>query len=133
MFSKLQKITLISVVVGLVFVGGLGLFTSQAHAKVNGCSPGKGAVHQVTIKNNRVSPQFTEGILCDKIEITNLDNNTLEISFGPHEHHIAYDGVNEKFLNKNQSFTLTLSQLGMYHFHDHLNESIMGYFSVYKN
>jgi len=45
---------------------------------------------------------------------------------------MPYDGVAERFLNKNESFTITLNATGTYHWHDHLHDEVEGYFTVSK-
>ena len=90
-------------------------------------------MHQVTIKNNKVTPELSVGHLCDKITFTNLDNVDREIAFGPHEHHVAYDGISERIIGKNQSFSITLDKVGKYRFHDHIHDTLVGYFDVYSN
>jgi plastocyanin len=82
--------------------------------------------HTVTIKNNNMNPVDVQGALCDTLTITNADDITREMAFGPHEHHVAYDGVTEKTLTKDQSLTVTLDQAGTYLFHDHLHDELAG-------
>jgi plastocyanin len=110
----------------LFFVGGRILVNSRG--RPNAC-----VVHQITIKNNTVSPGSTSGHLCDKLTFTNSDNVNREIAFGPHEHHVSYDGVSERIIGKNQSFSITLNKVGKYQFHDHIHDSVLGYFNVYSN
>jgi len=92
--------------------------------------PTRRASHLVTIWQNQLHPGHTEARLCDTLTITNADAAIRLIAFGPHEHHEPYDGVTEKVLGSRQSLTLTLNQLGTYHFHDHLQDEVAGDFTV---
>lgn len=134
MSIKLRKILLIGgpVIAVVIIAGALMAWTHQTSAHANACGDSSGKVLQVTIKDGQASPQISDGQLCDRITFTNQDNVTREIAFGPHENHLAYDGIADKFLNKNQSFTITLNQPGTFHFHDHLHDEAMGYFNVAK-
>lgn len=102
-----------------------------ASTKRTNCStPGK--LYKVVIKNDHASPMTTDAKLCDRLMFTNRDNIVREIAFGPHEEHVPYDGVAAKILGGNQSFTITLDETGMYHFHDHFHDEASGYFNVRK-
>jgi hypothetical protein len=57
---------------------------------------------------------------------------TREIGFGVHDKHVAYDGISERILNQDESFTITLDKTGRYHWHDHFHDEVEGYFSVTK-
>lgn len=116
--------------VAILAIGGV-LLIDGSHGKADGaCSDAKPVTHQVTVKDSKLSFTATKGKLCDKIRFTNLDNVTREIAFGPHEDHVAYDGIAERVLTKGQSFTITLDKTGTYHFHDHLHDEVDGHFSV---
>jgi hypothetical protein len=52
------------------------------------------------------------------------------MAFGLHENHTAYDGVLEKFLQKDQSFTVNLIQTGTFRVHDHENDAVQATFVV---
>src|SRR6185369_429543 len=77
-----------------------------------------GAVHVVKIRDNKLSTQHTQAKLCDRLVIKNLDGRNRLMAFGVHEHHTAYDGMEEKELRGGQSFTITLNQSGTFIFHD---------------
>lgn len=89
-----------------------------------------GVNHLVIIKNNQANPKQTNGKLCDTMTISNQDNQILLMAFGPHEHHVAYDGITERILDKGQSLTVTYNQAGNFQFHDHIGDVIRGTFSV---
>ena len=89
-----------------------------------------GQNHLVVIENSIASPARTNAKPCDTLAIKNTDSKIRLIAFGIHDHHQAYDGIAEKVLDKNQSFTVTLEQTGTFKFHDHLDDSTQGTFTV---
>lgn len=91
---------------------------------------GKHAVHTVVIKDNKAVPLHTNAQRCDTLTITNLDNADREMAFGPHEHHVAYDGVTERYLSYKGTFSVTLIQPGNFRFHDHIGDIVQGTFTV---
>ncbi len=88
--------------------------------------------HTVTIQNDEVSPKNTEASICDVLVITNADDKLRLVAFGQHDRHITYDGVEEENLRKNESITITLNTTGTYTFHDHLQDEVIGEFTVSK-
>ena len=97
------------------------------------CSPQSAdAIHAVYIRDGIVTPSHTEAKLCEQLQIINLDSQDRLVAFGPHEDHVPYDGIAERLLAKNQSLTVTLVQTGSFRFHDHLDDSVQGTFSVAK-
>ena len=93
---------------------------------------GQHASHVVTIKDSIMSPVRTQASLCDTLTITNDDDALRLLAFGPHDHHMPYDGVTEKLLQQGQSLTVTLDQAGAFTFHDHLHDSLVGQFTVHN-
>ncbi len=91
---------------------------------------GRHAVHEVNIENNKMVPQHTDAKRCDTLVITNLDDTQRVIAFGLHEHHVAYDGVSERYLSYKGTFDVTLVQPGNFLFHDHDNADVKGTFTV---
>lgn len=88
--------------------------------------------HKAVILNNSISPALTRASLCDTLTIINNDETVRLIAFGPHDDHQPYDGVAEKELSKGQSFTITLNQIGTFHFHDHIEDVAQADFTVTK-
>ena len=86
--------------------------------------------HIVTIKNGKVSPASTEAQLCDTITFVNKDKKEREMAFGSHPNHDGYGGIYDVLVNNRRPETITLNQSGDYIFHDHLDPSVSGYFSV---
>jgi plastocyanin len=119
------------IVVVVVTVSGI-LLAATAH---KGSGDGMvckstGQNRTVVIRNAKMNPSNTIGKYCDTLTIKNEDGVTREIGFGPHDHHISYDGVSERLLAKGESFTVTLSQRGSFHYHDHFHEETAGTFTV---
>lgn len=135
MSNSLKRILLLAgplVVIAVVMISAVVFTHGRSEADTKGCNGKDSITHQVTIKDSQVSPQITDGKLCDRITIINKDAIDREIAFGPHEQHVAYDSVAERVLGKNQSLTLTFNKAGNFHFHDHEHDEVMGYFNVAK-
>jgi signal transduction histidine kinase len=90
----------------------------------------RGVIHEVSIKQNAVMPVTTSAYLCDQLTIQNNDNIERLLSFGQHDHHVAYDGHVSEILKPGQSITLTLIKSGTFRFHDHYDDSVHGTFVV---
>lgn len=97
--------------------------------KTGACS-GQHNNHQVTIKDGKVTPLHTQANRCDTLTLINEDDKTRSINFGVHDKHLVYAGESELVLRKGRSKTLTLSEVGSYRFHDHLQEDTAGDFNV---
>lgn len=91
---------------------------------------GAPAHYTITIKDNKVSNTSLKARKCDTMTITNKDSIEREIAFGPHDHHVAYDGIKERELHQGESVTVTLNKMGAYYWHDHLHDEIDGNFAV---
>lgn len=92
---------------------------------------GSHTTYYVMIANNTVTPQQTDAHRCDSLTITNFDPQQRLLAFGPHDHHISYDGVSERLVAEGQSLTISLVTTGTYTFHDHLDdEHVHGSFTV---
>jgi len=119
----------------LIVITGAALYVglTGSHTALNGCDPTKHyAEHVVTITGGKPSETQTIGKLCETFTVTNNDATPREIAFGAHDHHMAYDGVEEKLLAKGKSLTVTLDKTGRYHWHDHLHDEVEGYLTVTK-
>jgi len=84
----------------------------------------------VSIRNSEVLPRHTRAARCSRLTINNFDNQVRLVAFGEHDNHQPYDGVTEKVLAQGQSLTITLNQTGTFRFHDHLEDSVQGDFTV---
>jgi len=89
-----------------------------------------GVSRLVTISHDQVSPKHTTAKLCDRLTILNKDNTIRLMAFGSHEHHLAYDGITEKVIGQDDSFTVILNQPGNFQFHDHIHAWVKGSFTV---
>lgn len=107
-----------------------GNYLASKRAKTGVDCQKVGTEHFVEAKDNRMQPENTDTKLCDKITITNKDDKLRRIAFGVHDEHIAYNGVIEKILRKDQSFTVVLNESGEFTFHDHLQEETSAQFTV---
>lgn len=128
----------ITVFIILVAIGGIAGIThnladrylAQATAQDTPTCVREGKEHKVTIRRGQVEPAHTAAKLCDKLIITNTDDQLRLLAFGDHYNHQAYDGVIEKVLQKNQNLIVTLNKTGTYRFHDHLDATVQGTFTV---
>jgi len=119
-------------VIGVVILTGVILFALIAPSTSDACKNARGHTYTAIISGSQVSLGSLNAKQCDKLTIINNDKVTREIAFGPHNDHVPYDGVAEKILNQNQSFTITLNTTGTYRWHDHLHDKVQGYFTVNK-
>lgn len=96
------------------------------------CKGGNGNPEHYTImiQNNHVSHPTLTAHKCDTMTITNKDSIEREIAFGFHDHHVAYDGVEERELHQGETLTITFVKTGTYHWHDHLHDEIESNFTV---
>lgn len=86
--------------------------------------------HTILLNGKNATPRTVIAPLCDTVTFKNTDSTTVLIAFGPHEHHVAYDGILEHELKQDESFTITLNKTGTFYFHDHLEDIIEGQFTV---
>lgn len=129
-----------SIVIGIIAIIMLGIITvvaqiassysDQRYSKSHdGCAlPEEN--HMVVIQNDQVIPTNTFASRCDTLTITNNDTTKRILAFGFHSDHVAYDGILEQTLFKDQGLTVTLIQSGTFTFHDHLHDKIQGTFQV---
>ncbi len=131
---KSKIIIVVAVLVGITLgVGSMQLLRTSSQASRPCSVPNNTAEsHNIMIMNGKAEPGNIAGKLCDSLTITNMDTMAREVSFGPHDQHVPYDGVAERVLNAGQSFTITLNQTGSFHLHDHLHEEVQAYFTVAK-
>lgn len=131
MKKTLSIVGSIAIVIALI---GIVAFTLGRHADkqttAQTCSSGHHTSHRVVIQNGAVAPSHTTASQCDRLTIVNLDNTNRLVAFGQHDHHTAYDGIEERLLSKGQSLTVTLDQSGNFRFHDHLDDDVQGTFTV---
>jgi cytochrome o ubiquinol oxidase operon protein cyoD len=102
----------------------------QISGQQTGACQQLGSNHQVVIKNGQVRPIHTSANKCDTLTFISLDSVGREIAFGDHPAHQAYVGQTDLPVTRMHNQTITLSQVGTYKFHDHLEEQIAGDFTV---
>jgi cytochrome o ubiquinol oxidase operon protein cyoD len=102
----------------------------QIGGEKTGACQGVHTRHKVIIKDGIVTPAHTEAHLCDTLTFINEDNGVREIAFGPHPTHDMYAAESEVKVHKGRAKTITLNQAGTYIFHDHLEPTTIGHFSV---
>ncbi len=117
----------------LLYISLTNSQSSSSSTRLNSGCKGKYKSYIVDINNDKVIPRTITAIKCDTLTFTNQDNKVRLIAFGPHENHVSYDGITERAIGLNQSFTITLINPGTYIFHDHLNENVKGSFIVKNN
>ncbi len=117
---------------GIVTIAALLPFVlaHKSTPAVSSCPPGFHTNHEVVIQNDKVIPSHIQAPLCDTLTITNYDDIGRLVAFGPHENHVAYDGVTERLVGRGQSVVVTLVQAGNFRFHDHLHDEVQGTFTV---
>lgn len=138
MTAPAKRLKIFGVVVLFVLVLAAVVFAAVAFTNhqsradtVSDCST-VNTDHQVIIEHDKMTPDHVTAPLCDRLTITNKDDTNRLMAFGPHEHHVAYDGVTERLLGPGQSLTVTFNQAGTFGFHDHLHDEVRGTFTVTK-
>jgi cytochrome o ubiquinol oxidase subunit IV len=111
-----------------VLIDGEGIY--QIGGEKTGACQGQHANHKVIIKDGKATPVHTLAKKCDTLTFTNEDDSQRKISFGEHDQHGTYAGISEIVLKDGRNKTITLSELGAYEFHDHLQHETAGYFTV---
>lgn len=130
------------VLCGSIFVaaGVVGFTTTAASDYLAKAKPGQadtGAcqgkpyqTHTLIIEADKPSAGHIDARRCDVLTITNRDERLRNMSFGVHNQHQAYNGVTQKILAKDQSFSITLTETGSFIVHDHQQETVGSTFIV---
>jgi plastocyanin len=121
------------VIIGLIIlaIGGILAVVLSGGSAAATCKSDTTPVHYtVTIQDGKASNTSLQVAKCDTLTITNEDSTTREIAFGPHDDHVAYDGIAERVLNRGNSFTVTMVKTGSFRWHDHLHDEVEGTFTV---
>lgn len=120
-----------AVIAGVAFGANIVSGSLADSGKVSSkCSGGQHKQHEMEIKNDKFSPALVKAVKCDTLVIKNLDNKGRLIAFGKHDKHIAYDGVTERYLLKNEEFKVTLNKTGDFLIHDHNQDEVQASFIV---
>ncbi len=102
----------------------------QIEGEKTGACQGVHANHRVTITDGKVTPRQTEARLCDTLTFINNDMASRQMTFGTHPEHGKYGGETELVLRKGRGKTITLNETGSHQFHDHIDPSVTGNFTV---
>lgn len=102
----------------------------QVSGTKTGACHGVGENYKITVSNGVVSPNYIEAKQCDTLTFINEDKDAREMTFGTHPNHGAYGGEYEVIVRKGRAKSITLNQAGTFEFHDHLDPSVTGSFSV---
>jgi cytochrome o ubiquinol oxidase subunit IV len=103
---------------------------AQIGGEKTGACHGRQANHKIIIKNGQVSPLHTQARVCDSLTFINEDDQAREMTFGTHPNHGVYGGESELTVRKGRAKSITLTEPGIYMFHDHLHAETAGYFTV---
>lgn len=130
--TLLLAIFLILSMLGTIYAANLiaKQLIAQKQQDFTKCEERKGNSYTASFNDKSVNPKVITAKLCDTLAIQNAGNKIRLVSFGAHDEHVVYDGVKEKLLRQNQSFTITLNKTGEYVFHDHYQEEVGGAFTV---
>ena len=129
----MNKRTIALIIALIIFVvgGALAIALIGGQTAANACkSASKPTHYTVTIQGGKVSNNALTAQKCDTLTITNEDSAIREVAFGPHDHHVAYDGIEERIIHQNESVTVTLIKAGTFHWHDHIHDEVEGNFTV---
>ena len=94
------------------------------------CSTNVQTEHTLTIEDGKLSASNAQFHHCDRLTISNRDDQLRLMAFGVHDHHQRYGNTTEKMLLKDQQLTVTLTERDTYTFHDHLHDEVKGTFTV---
>ncbi|MCA9332942.1 cytochrome o ubiquinol oxidase subunit IV [Candidatus Saccharibacteria bacterium] len=102
----------------------------QIGGELTGACRGQYANHVVEIKDGYVSPYYSYAQKCDTLTFTNEDRQERKIMFGSYPDGGVYAGETEILLRSGRSKTITLSETGIFQFHDETDKKVSGQFSV---
>lgn len=91
-----------------------------------------GTEYVVAIQGGKLGMNRIQAKACDRLTITNEDDQLRLMAFGVHDSHRTYNGVTEQTLEKGDSMSVVLTEIGSFTFHDHLNDTFAGVFTVQK-
>lgn len=102
----------------------------QIEGELTGACRGQNYNHQIIINGGKVTPTISETKKCDTLTFINEDETVRVITFGDHPNHGAYAGEDNLLVHNGKNKTITLSETGTFKFHDHLEPSTSGVFTV---
>lgn len=102
----------------------------QISGKETGACNGNQFNYVITISGGVATPSFVGARRCDTLTFVNEDAGVREITFGTHPEHASYGGEDYVVLDDGRPETVTLNEVGIFVFHDHLDPEMTGTFSV---
>ena len=103
---------------------------SQVNGNKTGACQETHENHRVTINRGRATPYQVKAKLCDTLTFINEDTDLRDIAFGPHDDHKNYGGEAGVSLRTAYPKTITLNETGTFSYHDDLELSMTGTFTV---
>ena len=135
----MKKLSRVIFAIGAIAVAGLVIY-GVAMLASRALGPGEktitaeckqeGTEYLVAIQNGQPAINDIQAKACDRLTITNEDDQLRLMDFGVHQSHKAYNGVTEQTLEQGESMSVVLNQAGAFTFHDHLNDTFLGRFTV---
>jgi hypothetical protein len=108
-----------AVLVLAIIVLGLAIIHGSAKPLDKDCTQ-PGREHEITLEQDAFSTQLLTVTQCDQLVILNKDTHAYMLYFGQHDNHLNYPGYQPDRLLPGNSITITATQKGSYHLHDHL-------------
>ncbi|MGZ6004526.1 MAG: hypothetical protein ACXWLH_00050 [Candidatus Saccharimonadales bacterium] len=135
--AKLKlPLTLVLALIIIVFVSITAVRVSSGlgeSGRLTGkCGNSPHTHYSLTVKSEAIMPDHLYAKLCDTMTVVNDSNKGRLMAFGPHEDHLPYDGITERYLNISEEFTVTLDQHGTFLIHDHNQPEVNALFTVSK-
>ena len=103
---------------------------AQIGGEKTGACEGQHTNYKVVIKDSVVTPSHVSAHQCDSLIFINEDSKPREMAFGEHPHHGVYGGESEFMVRKGRAKSIVLGETGSFQFHDHLDPSVSGSFTV---
>jgi plastocyanin len=88
------------------------------------------AAAQVTFKGTSVTPALTGVVAGDKIRFVNQSTENIDVESDPHPAHTSNRELNVGMIAPGQSKTITVTTMGTFGIHDHLNSAITAKITV---
>lgn len=101
---------------------------TQTPASTQSAAPSASSL--VTITASGFSPKSITVKLGDTITWTNSDNASHTVNSDPHPTHTLYPFLNLGQITSGKKKSVTISKIGTYTYHDHLNPSLTGAIAV---
>lgn len=103
---------------------------AEVGGRQTGACQGNNANHIVTISSTAITPLHTTAKRCDTITFKSDDSMSYMLMFGSDNTPSSYGGLDEISVRSSRSEIVMLNETGDFSFHDHMNPSLVGHFSV---